>query len=325
MKVFKIAGIVLSLILVLSLAGGIYVKTALPDVGPAPQLTIEKSSQRVERGRYLANHVAVCMDCHSTREWKYYSGPMAHDRQGGGGEKFSREMGFPGVFYAPNLTPYALNAWTDGEIFRAVTSGVDKEGKALFPLMASHRFGKMDKEDIFSIIAYIRTLKSVKNDMPEREIDFPVSIIINTMPQVPAFSQRPSENNQISYGRYLVNVAGCVDCHSQVDKGSVIKGTEFSGGMEFMQPAGIVRTPNLTPDKETGIGSWSEAMFLSRFEAYSDANFVRQELSADELNTPKPWTMYAGMKTSDLKAIHAYLKSLKPVSHKVEQTVAAKL
>lgn len=324
MKALKIVGVILGLVLILAIAGGVYVKTALPDIEPAPELTVDKSVERVERGRYLANHVAVCMDCHSTREWKYYSGPMAHEKQGAGGEKFSREMGFPGVFYAPNLTPYALKSWTDGEIFRAVTAGVNKDGEALFPLMASHRFGRMDKEDIYSIIAYIRTLDPVQNDVPDREIDFPVNFIINTLPEAPSFTKIPSESNPISYGRYLINVAGCVDCHSQVDKGSVIKGTEFGGGMEFKQAGGIIRSPNITPDIETGIGNWSEAMFLASFSAYADSNFIKQELAADELNTPMPWTMYAGMKTSDLKAINAYLKSLKPINNRVERTVNAK-
>lgn len=228
-------------------------------------------------------------------------------------------MGFPGIFYAPDLTPYALNDWTDGEIFRAITAGINKDNEALFPLMASHRFGKMDREDIYSIIAYLRTLAPVKNDIPERELDFPVNFLVNTMPQPAALTRRPPETSQVRYGEYLINVVGCVDCHSEVDKGSVVKGTEFGGGMEFKQPAGMVRTPNLTPDKETGIGKWSETMFLSRFDAYSPGKFVKQELTSNELNTPMPWTMYAGMKRSDLQAIYAYLQSLKPINHRVEK------
>lgn len=319
MKALKILGITLGVILILVLAGGLYVKSALPHTEASPEINIERTAQRVERGRYLANHVAVCMDCHSTREWKYYSGPMVHETQGAGGEKFSREMGFPGVFYAPNLTPYALKDWTDGEIFRAITGGINKDGEALFPLMASHRFGQMDKEDIYSIIAYIRTLRPVKNDVREREIDFPVNILINTMPRQPSFTKRPPEANELQYGKYLINVAGCVDCHSQVDKGSVIEGTEFTGGMEFKQPNGIVRSANLTPDRETGIGTWSEAMFMSRFAAYSDSAYTRQELSGEEINTPMPWTMYADMKPADLKAIYTYLHSLQPVKHRVDR------
>lgn len=82
----------------------------------------------IARGKYLANHVAVCMDCHSTRKWNKYSGPMDENAQGAGGEIFDQNMGFPGKFISPNITPYALREWTDGEIFRAITSGVNKDG-----------------------------------------------------------------------------------------------------------------------------------------------------------------------------------------------------
>ena len=129
-KFLKITGIIV-LLLVAIIAGAIgYVKIALPDTGDAPELTVERTPQRIERGRYLANNVAVCMDCHSTRRWDLYAGPMAAEGIGAGGEVFNREMGFPGEFHAPNITPHALGNWTDGEILRAMTTGVDKDGKA---------------------------------------------------------------------------------------------------------------------------------------------------------------------------------------------------
>src|SRR5690606_23018027 len=75
-KVLRIVA-VLVVILALAVAGLIsYVKFALPDVGEAPALQIEVTPDRVERGRYLANAVAVCMDCHSVRDWSKFSGPI---------------------------------------------------------------------------------------------------------------------------------------------------------------------------------------------------------------------------------------------------------
>ncbi len=294
-----------------------YVKIALPDTGPAPDIKIEKTPARIERGKYLANHVAVCMDCHSTRDWSRYAGPMASGGFGAGGEAFTQEMGFPGKFFAPNITPYALGSWTDGEIFQAITTGVNKNGKALFPVMAYHRFGQMDKEDVYSIIAYIRELPSVQKDIPKSEPDFPVNFIINTMPHKAAFTKLPTQNDQVAYGKYLVNATGCVDCHSKTDKGSVIPGTEFGGGMEFSSPNGILRSPNITLHKETGIGKWTKEMFVSRFKAYADSNYVPQKLSPGDINTPMPWTMYAGMKEKDLEAIFTYLSTIKPIDNYV--------
>lgn len=75
-----------------------------------------------------------------------------------GGEFFGPDLGFPGEFYSRNLTPANLRGWTDGEIFRAITAGVNKEGEALFPVMPYRNYSKMDKEDIYDIIAYLRTL-----------------------------------------------------------------------------------------------------------------------------------------------------------------------
>jgi mono/diheme cytochrome c family protein len=317
MKAIKILGIILLLIFLGVLAAGTYVKVALPKAEAAPELTIEPTQERLERGEYLANHVAVCMDCHSKRDWSLFSGPMDTEEMGAGGEIFNQEMGFPGTFYAKNITPYALASWTDGEIFRAITTGVNKDGNALFSLMAYHRFGKMDKEDIYSIIAYIRTLDPVKKDIPEPEIDFPVNILINTMPQPANFEQIPDKKDELNYGRYLINVAGCVDCHSKLDKGTIIEGTEFGGGMEFKQPAGTVRSPNITFHSKNGIGGWSKESFVQRFKMYTDSNYISPSLTPEDLNTPMPWIMYAGMTNEDLGAIYTYLKSINPLDNNV--------
>ncbi|HMY47643.1 MAG TPA: cytochrome C, partial [Leptospiraceae bacterium] len=84
----KIVLIVLGLIVgsVVGLLG--YVRFALPNVGPAPVMTIESTPERVERGKYLANHVTVCIDCHSTRDWSKFSGPLVPGAIGKGGELF---------------------------------------------------------------------------------------------------------------------------------------------------------------------------------------------------------------------------------------------
>jgi len=316
MRVVRIIGLLLGIVVGLAIIAGAYIKIALPDTGDAPVLNITKTPLRLERGKYLANHVAVCMDCHSTREWNLYAGPMAKENIGGGGEVFNQDMGFPGTFYAPNITPYAISNWTDGEIFRAITTGVNKKGRALFPLMAYHRFGKMDEEDIYSIIAYIRTLKAVSKDIPASKVVFPVSILINTMPAKAAFEKIPAATDLVKYGGYLVNAAGCIDCHSKQDKGKVVEGTEFGGGMEFKQPGGIVRATNITFHK-TGLKGWKKEDFVKRFKVYADSGYRAAPLAKGELNTPMPWFMFAGMKEQDLIAIYTYLKSLKPINNSV--------
>jgi hypothetical protein len=317
-RIFKVAGILVGCIVLLVFLTGLYINFFLPNVGKAPALTVERTSQRIQRGEYLANHVALCMDCHSTRRWDLYAGPMDSTGKAAGGERFGTEMGFPGTFYSPNITPHHLGNWSDGEIYRAITAGVNKEGKALFPLMAYKRFGKMADEDVYSIIAYIRTLPAIKKDNPASEPKFPVSLLLNTMPEKGTPGTIPSPNDKVAYGGYLVNAAGCVECHCQADdKGDLIAGTEFGGGRAFQSPVGIVRSANITMDKETGIGSWTEAAFVNRFRQYADSNYHPAKMGKDELNTVMPWSMYGGMKPEDLSAIYAYLKTVKPIRNQM--------
>ena len=317
MKILKILSLVILVILLMVFFSGLYLNFTLPNVGEAKTIYIEKSSQRIERGKYLANHVTVCMDCHSKRDWSLFSGPVVPNTIGGGGEVFDSKAGFPGEVYSTNLTPYGLKNWSDGELFRAITTGVGKDGHALFPLMAYERFGQMNKEDILSIIAYIRTLKPVKNDTPPSKLDFPVNLLNKLGPKEAKFVNLPDSTDGIRYGAYLVNAAGCVDCHSKQEKGAIVKGTEFGGGMEFRQPAGILRAPNITMHKENGLGKWTSELFIQRFKSYGQNGSEMQKIAPTELNSPMPWTMYSGMKTSDLEAIFQYLKSVPVKDNKV--------
>src|SRR4051812_24853304 len=105
MRALKIAGyIVLALVLLVAIAG-FYVKAFLPNTGNPADVKIEITPERVERGKYLANHVTLCIDCHSTRDWSLYSGPMVEGKAGCGGEYFDQRMGFPGQFVSPNISP----------------------------------------------------------------------------------------------------------------------------------------------------------------------------------------------------------------------------
>lgn len=317
-KILKIAGIVL-LILLLGIAGLlIYVKKALPDVGPAPDITINATPDVIQRGAYLASHVTVCIDCHSKRDWTKFAGPIVPGTEGEGGERFDRSMGFPGIFYARNITPDHLKNWTNGEIYRAITTGVTKDGEALFPVMPYHYYGMMDPADVKAVIAYVRTLAPIEHATPAREIDFPMNFILNTIPQKAHPETKPSPNNTLAYGRYLVSIAGCQECHTKQVKGKVV-GQPFAGGWEFNMPDGsIVRTANLTPDKETGIGTWNAEMFVNLFKSRMNEALDGPALKPGSMQTPMPWAMYGGMDSADLNAIFIYLQSLTPVKNKVE-------
>jgi len=319
----KVLLTILIIVIVLVAAVASYVKFALPDVGTAPDLHIAITPERVQHGEYLANHVSLCMDCHSTRDWSKFSGPMIKGTNGKGGEFFDEKMGFPGKFYAKNITPANIKDWTDGEIFRTITTGVDKFGNALFPVMPYHYYGKMDKEDIYDIIAYIRSLPPIENKTPDRSIDFPMNFIVNTIPVKASFVQKPPKSDTIKYGAYLVNAAACMECHTPVKKGQIIPEFAFSGGRDFEMPNGVVNSANITPDKTTGIGGWTVEQFVARFKAYTDPSNT-PKLSSKDVNTIMPWTMLAGMDTSDLRSIYAYLQTLKPIKKEVVHFVPSK-
>lgn len=312
--------------IILVVAGlAIYLKLVLPSVGDAPDMKVELTPERIERGKYLANAVCVCMDCHSTRDWSRFSGPPIDGTTGKGGERFDESLGFPGVYFSRNITPAGLKDWTDGEIYRAITCGVSKDGHALFPVMPYPYYGKMDEEDIKSIIAYIRSLDPIENTIPDSKSNFPMNFIINTIPSKGQPTKMPAKTDVVNYGKYVASASACVECHSPVEKGQIIAGKEFSGGREFIFPNGnTLRTPNITNDVETGLGSWSEEQFVKMFRARSDSAALQQKVGPNDYNTIMPWTMYGKMTDEDLKAIYAYLRTIKGVKNEVVKFTAKK-
>ena len=318
-KIVKVMAVIAGVIVLGLAAVIIFIKTALPSTGKPMDLKVQVTPGRVQRGEYLAKHVAACMDCHSQRDWTLYAGPLKKETYGGGGEKFGKEIGFPGTIYSTNITPSGLGNWTDGEVFRAITTGEDKDGKALFPLMPYLNYGMTDPEDIMCIIAYLRTLPAVRNDVAAHQLDFPLNILVNTMPSKGALAKKPDPDNITGYGKYLVTMAGCIECHSQVSKGTKIPGTKLGGGMAFNFPNGtVVTSPNITFDKATGIGNWDRNLFIKKFKQYADSGYMPRPVGPSDFNTPMPWLMYAGMTESDLSAIYAYLGTVKPMQHAVK-------
>ena len=321
----KIIGFVLLGIILLIGCFVAYVKPGLPNVSDPEENTIERTPERIARGKYLAHSVTVCMDCHAVRDWSKFSGPPTEGTLGKGGDRFDQSAGLPGVYYAKNITPFGIKRYTDGELLRVITTGVNKEGKAMFPLMPYTYYGRMDREDIYSIIAYIRTLEPIESTIPESVSDFPVSILINTMPQQASFQTKPDTTDQLAYGAYMINASGCVECHTQVDKGQIIKDLSFAGGREFVFPDGsVVRSANLTSDIETGIGKWTREDFIKRFKQYADSAYTPPPVKPGEFNSIMPWTMYAHMTEVDLSAIYTYLKTVKPISNSVNKFTPGK-
>jgi hypothetical protein len=146
--------------------------------------------------------------------------------------------------------------------------------------------------------------------LPETEIIFPVKYLIRSVPKpvtdpVPA----PDVSDPVKRGAFLVTMAGCKDCHTPADKGQPLPNMDLAGGQIFEGPWGKVATANLTQDP-SGIPYYDEALFVQTIRT----GYVR----ARPLNPIMPWSHYRGMTDEDLKAIFAYLKSVKPIHHVVD-------
>jgi cytochrome c553 len=134
--------------------------------------------------------------------------------------------------------------------------------------------------------------------------------------------------SQVARGAYLVSIAGCHDCHTPwvvgpkgphdvkiAEPPSLGEGPWVWAGAgtntAFAGPWGISFTANLTPDPETGLGKWTEEMFIATIRTGRHQGVGRPVLP------PMPVQVYANMSDDDLKAVFAYLQSLTPVRNRV--------
>lgn len=312
-RALRWVGLGVGLLCLVATLGLGYVLLAYP-IMPTPEAgAVAVDADKLARGAYLAEHVAVCVDCHSERDFSRFSAPVVDGTVGQGGQRFGHELGFPGELVAPNITPHALSSWSDGELIRAITTGVTPEGRALFPLMNYGAYGKLCRADVEALVTYVRSLAPVANTLPRSELDFPVNLIVRTLPKpVQLESDCPDAKDSVAYGKYLVNTAGCIDCHTRREGPDLNLALSFAGGVQMKLPGGgSVTSKNITPDP-SGIGSWSRAQFIRRFATYRDPKNLHQ-VSAGDAQTFMPWNMYAGMSDQDLGAIYDFLRTVKPV------------
>src|SRR5450755_978899 len=282
-----------------------------PNTRPLTSRTFDRTPQRLERGRYIATALSGCIYCHSPHEWSAPGTPMVAGMEGAGEVEPYADL--PGKIVAPNLTPdpeTGAGTWSDDQLARAIREGIGHDGRALFPMMPYTRFREMSEEDLASVVVYLRSLPAVRHELPKTEIIFPVKYLIRNVPK-PLTS--PVNNDAIAgdpvkYGAHLANLAGCGDCHTSQVQGKEVPGMDFAGGQPFPGPWGNVASANITPDA-TGIIYYDEALFLQVLRT--------GEVNGQKLNPVMPVIVYKNLSDSDLKSIFAYLHSLKPVKHHV--------
>ena len=275
-------------------------------------LNFNPTVARLERGRYIVEGPAHCFQCHSEVDWET---PGAQSKQGkkGAGTIFV-EAGMEWLV-APNITPdreTGAGNWTDEQFARAIREGVGHDGRRLFPMMPYMNFREMSDEDLASVVVYIRSINPVRNVVPKTAL--PEGLKGSLPPHQPITQPVPGPDmsNPVERGKYLVMLGNCMSCHTPMNKqGQPLKQLAFAGGLPFKGPWGEVSSANITPDA-SGISYYDEAMFVKTMRT--------GQVGARKLSSLMPWGYFRNMTDDDLKAIFAYLRTVTPVQHRVDNT-----
>ncbi len=271
---------------------------ALATVSARPTLADEAA---VARGAYLAA-AAGCDQCHT--DSKTGGAPYA------GGRVMATEFG---AIATPNITPDAatgIGRWSSAEFVRAMRWGVAPDGTRYVPAFPFPYFGHLADNDLADLKAFLDSLKPVTQQrllgasslaLFERARAAIGTTIAADFAPSPA---PPANDGAIARGAYLVATVGrCGDCHTPLswfgapDTSRFLAGSH--GGLEGKA------TPNITPDRKTGIGGWSvdDIAALLKDGSTPDGDFVGGAMAEIVRNT-------ARLTDDDRRAIAAYLKTV---------------
>jgi cytochrome c553 len=276
---------------------------------PLTARTFERTPARVERGRYLVTGLLGCFGCHSQHE--PYREPLP-EKMGAGTVETDPQS--PVAFTYPNITPDAetgAGTWTDDMLARGIREGIGHDGRPLVPVMPYENLRHLTDEDLAAVVVYLRSIPPVHNPLPQTKLPLPFKLLVKGFPEPLAGPvAAPAAADPARNGEYLTQLGACNDCHAATDR----KGNKlpYGGGQIFEAPAGKVAAANLTPDP-SGIPYYDEAMFIQTMRT-GRVGGVRQ------LSVAMPWRVYGRLNDDDLKAMFAYLRTQKPVRHRVDNS-----
>jgi mono/diheme cytochrome c family protein len=257
------------------------------------------------RGTYLMNGPAACGNCHTDRGPDLLS---MSTKYLAGGQRFTSPVF---VTYSRNITPdkdTGIGTWTDAQIIRAFREGVAKEGNTLGPPMPIEIYNTMSDDDAKAIVAYLHTVQSVHNEVQEPKYKIP----LRPEPAAKGIAA-PPKSDKVAYGGYIVNsLAHCLECHTpQVGPARDYANQKGAGGFRFEFAGTLVYSANITPDKETGIGNWTDDQIKRA---------ITQGINKDgkQLIPLMPYPYFMNMTPEDVDAVVAYLHTLAPVTKKNE-------
>ena len=214
----------------------------------------------------------------------------------------------------PNITPdmkTGIGAWSDGEIITAIRDGIRPDGSLIGPPMPFSQYRNMSDSDVKAIVAYLRQVPAVSHKVEKSEYRMPLPPAWG--PSVGSVADVPTDD-PVVYGAYLAGPLGhCIECHTPMEMGRfVFENRAFAGGLHLpLGPDMVLITANITQDKETGIGAWSDAEIAAAI-----TTGVRPDGS--QIHPIMPSGFYATMEKADVDALVAFLRTVKPVVNAVK-------
>jgi mono/diheme cytochrome c family protein len=281
------------------------------------EFVAKPSRARLARGRYIVEGPAHCFECHGQPDFENGLGQPRPGTKGAGqiikNEAYNGEP-FPDGLVCPNITPdkeTGAGTWSDAQFERAIRHGIGHDGRQLMDYMPYAFFRSMTDEDVASVIVYARSLPAIRHSLPRTKMPFEVKL--NLHPEMePALPVDASE--QVRRGWYLVRIAQCNDCHTSADeKGNAQTNLMFGGGLRLAGAWGDVVSANISTHP-SGISYYDETMFIKTIRSGNSSGGVR------ELNRLMPFSYFRNMTDEDLKAIFAFIQSVKPVKHYVDNS-----
>jgi mono/diheme cytochrome c family protein len=267
------------------------------------------------KGEYIFRASGGC-SCHTKPEDQ--GGRGAPDYLAGG-----RALKTPfGTFFSTNITPdkdSGIGGWTRDDFVRSMSAGVHKNGQYLYPVFPFTSFTRMSEDDLGNMFDYLQTIPAIERKNQPHDVMFPMSIRLTLLPwrwmflDQKKFTPDAAKAPELNRGDYLVNaVAHCGECHTARNiLGGVRKDLFLAGSKDG--PEGI-KSPNITPDKATGIGDWSIAdiSFYLKTGMTPGGDFAGSVM-AEVIDEG-----YKHLSDADLGAIAAYLKSVKAIENKLD-------
>ena len=259
-------------------------------------------------GKYVFQ-VAGCAGCHGADLGGWREGPAPSDPAQHPGEMFAGPFGRVPARNISQDKETGIGDWTDEQIIDAIRNGKDDEGDQLYPIMPYGHFHFLSDQDTADLVAFLRTVSAVDNDVPERELTGPDPKPLQ-LPPAPA--QAPTSG--VERGRYIVTaVAGCGDCHTPMGPNGPDQSRALAGGGVPREGGQIEVAPNITPDRNTGIGSWSEDDIVKLLKTGSGPGGQEVHGLMREVIENPPWGGFNQLTDQDARAVAAYLKSIPPL------------